>query len=619
MTLRIHRAERTDLLADGLAALVATPLPDPFAQEVVVVPARGVERWLTQVLSHRLGAGEGRDDGVCAGVRLLTPYSLVSLLLDRGRDDPWQPDALVWPLLRVIDESLDEDWCAPLAAHLGHGAPGVDELRRSRRWSVARRLAGLLAGYAAQRPTLVTDWREGRDTDGAGGALDEDLRWQAELWRRVVALVAAEQGVAAPDLRHAETLERLRSGGADLALPDRLSLFGHTRLTRPDALLLAALGVVRDVHLWLPQASADLWDRLAPFAAAGPVARSVATEEATARHPLLDTLGRDARELQRTLGGVGAEDGTVLRAGEAAPTTLLGRLHEDLRGDHPPDATTRAARVVAAEDRSVQVHACHGLPRQVEVLREVLLGLLADDPTLEPRDVIVLCPDVEQLAPLVHAGFGLGEVEAAAPGHPAHGLRVRLADRAPVSTNPLLALAASLVELAGGRITAAQVLDLAGRAPVRRRFGFDDDDLAQLTEWVRQASVRWGLDADHRRAFGLHLPDNTWRAGLDRVLLGVAMAEDRGRHLGSALPLDSVAGNDVDLAGRLAELVARLEEFVHGVADASSPATWLGHLTEAVHALAAVPPEDAWQAAQLDRELGRSVAAAGAAGDAARL
>jgi hypothetical protein len=35
MALHLHRAERTDLLADGLGALLADPLPDPFAEELV--------------------------------------------------------------------------------------------------------------------------------------------------------------------------------------------------------------------------------------------------------------------------------------------------------------------------------------------------------------------------------------------------------------------------------------------------------------------------------------------------------------------------------------------------------------------------------------------------------
>uniref|UniRef100_UPI001885B968 exodeoxyribonuclease V subunit gamma n=1 Tax=Ornithinicoccus halotolerans TaxID=1748220 RepID=UPI001885B968 len=227
MTLVVHRGADTGVLVEGLAGLLANPLADPFAEEVVVVPARGVERWLTQRLSHRLGAGDRGGDGVCAGVRFLNPHSLVALLLGRERDDPWEPERLAWTVLQAIDESLGEDWCATLARHLGHGDTGDDaELRQGRRWSVARRLAGLFSGYATQRPQLVTDWREGRDTDGLGHPLEADLGWQPELWRRVLERVDAPP----PDVRLAETIARLEQGADGLELPGRLSLFGHTRM-----------------------------------------------------------------------------------------------------------------------------------------------------------------------------------------------------------------------------------------------------------------------------------------------------------------------------------------------------------------------------------------------------
>src|SRR3954462_3266529 len=118
--MRIHRAERTDLLASGLGELLARPLEDPFAEELVVVPARGVERWLTQRLSHRLGTGPRGGDGVCAGVRFLSPRSLVSLLLGRERDDAWDPERMVWPLLATIDDCLGDPLFQTLATHLGH-------------------------------------------------------------------------------------------------------------------------------------------------------------------------------------------------------------------------------------------------------------------------------------------------------------------------------------------------------------------------------------------------------------------------------------------------------------------------------------------------------------------
>src|SRR5581483_7559340 len=166
------------------------------------------------------------------------------------------------------------------------------------------------------------------------------------------------------------------------------------------------------------------------------------------------------------------------------PRTLLGRIQADIREDRlPPGPPLPGQPDLRAPldpaDRSLQVHACHGRARQVEVMRDAILHLLAEDPTLEARDVIVMCPDVESFAPLIHATFGAGdpgEEEDGAGPRPTD-LRVRLADRSLRQTNPVLGVVAELIDLASARLTATQVLDLAGRDPVRRRFRLDDDDL----------------------------------------------------------------------------------------------------------------------------------------------
>jgi exodeoxyribonuclease V gamma subunit len=249
MALHLHRAPRTDLLADRLGELLSAPLPDPFSTEVVVVPAKGVERWLSQRLSHRLGAGDRGGDGICAGVEFRSPWSLISEVLGTRDEDPWSPDTLVWPVLRVLDDSLDEAWAATLARHVGHGMTGEEgDLRRGRRFAVARRLARLFAAYAVQRPGVVSDWAAGRDTDGCGRAIAEDLAWQPELWRRLAAAVDAPS----PPERQAATVTRLRDEPGSFDLPERLSLFGHTRLPVTEVELLHALGEHREVHLWLP-------------------------------------------------------------------------------------------------------------------------------------------------------------------------------------------------------------------------------------------------------------------------------------------------------------------------------------------------------------------------------
>lgn len=591
MALHLHRAERTDLLADGLGALLAERLPDPFAQELVLVPARGVERWLSQRLSHRLGSTPQHGDGVCAGVSFRNPASLIAEIVGTAGEDPWSPEAMTWPLLEVIDRSLAQPWCRTLAKHLGHFDIGDEaDLRRGRRYAVARRLAGLFASYARQRPDLLVDWLAGQLGD-----LDADLHWQPELWRALVAAIPADP----PHIRHAETLARLHDGPA--ALPSRMSLFGHTRLARTEVELLEGVAVHHDLHLWLPHPSNALWQALS--AVRGTVPRRQDISHREVGHPLLATLGRDLRELQRSLPANPATDEPL---GEPERRdTLLGWLQADLAAN----AVRPDGRMLASDDRSVQVHSCHGPARQIDVLREVLLGLLADDPTLEPRDILVMCPDIENYAPLIVADFGLGDVVGGA--HPAHRLRVRLADRSLLQTNPLLGVASQLLTLAGGRVTASEVLNLAQATPVRARFGFSDDDLEGITRWVRQSNIRWGFDQEHRMPFGVDFVHNTWRFGLDRVLAGVAMSETAHAWIGSTLPLDDVGSNRVELVGQFAEFIDRLQRVVDSLTGARPLRDWLTALADGIGLLTHTDDDDAWQINQMHREFADVLRTAG--------
>ncbi|HWG93940.1 MAG TPA: exodeoxyribonuclease V subunit gamma [Mycobacteriales bacterium] len=578
--LHLHRADGASALVDALGADLAVPAGDPLGREVVAVPARGVERWIAQRLGHRLGAGAD-GDGVCALVDMPRPDAVLDLAVQAANPqtaaavDAWAPERTVWALLDVLDACpAGEEWCAGLRAHLGLDRPE----QPSRRYAVARRVARLLDAYGRARPELLVAWAAG---DGTG--VPADLAWQPELWRRLRERLGSPHPAELLD----DACAALRARPEAVPLPPRLSVFGATRLDAARLQVLVALAAGREVHLWLHVASPALWEQVAANGAV-PVRRADAVVRP--RHPLLGSLSRDVRELQLRLRAA-APDAVVHAHDPPRPpaTTLLQRLQDDLRADR-----LQAQRApVAAADRSVQVHACHGRARQVEVLREVVVGLLRDDPTLEPRDVLVLCPDVEAFAPLVAAAFGT-------PGHPASGLRVALADRSPRQVNPVLGVAARLLELAQSRVTATQLLDLAGAPPVRRRFRLDDDALEQLRGWAVESGVRWACSAEQRRPW--HLQDvaqGTWRDGLDRLLAGVVTA---GGVLGGTLPLDVVDSSDVELAGRAAELVDRVEAALERLRAPQPVADWLDALEDAVLQLA--EPEEAWQLAQLRRQLG---------------
>jgi exodeoxyribonuclease V gamma subunit len=592
--LEIHRAERADVLADVLARLLADVGPDPFAAEVVAVPTRGIERWLTQRLSVRLGTRPDKGDGVCANVEFPFPGVLVAetLALASGIEpasDPWQPARLVWPLIGVVEQALEEDWLAPLARHLRDG--------HEHRYARLAHMARLFDEYAVRRPELIQAWARGES-----GGVDEHAAagWQPELWRRL------REAVGAPSL--AERLEpacaRLEAEPEVVPLPPRLALFGITRLPASHLRVLQALAARRDVHLMLLHPSPAMW------------------QAGAAENRLLASWGRDVHGLQTLLAGTGIDHHHPL-PGPERRDTLLTALQADIRADRPApgpplrdgDPDTRGE--LAPEDTSIRIHACHGHARQVEVLREAILHRLADDPTLEPRDVIVMCPDIEAFAPLIEAAFGAGvpsgdergadQAERAVGGEPP-ALRVRLADRSLRRTTPILAVTARLLELAASRVTASEVLDLADSAPVRARFEFDDDELSQIRDWVANAHIHWGLDAPARAAYKLTEVDaGTWAAGLRRLLLGVAMDPDATALFGGVLPATAIQSSEIELAGRFSELVDRLDAALRALAGPHTVAGWAAALTAAADTLTATPEQESWQRRQLDAILAEIV------------
>lgn len=599
-----------DALADHLAGVLARPVADPLAPEWVVVVSAGMQRWLSLALARRLGTSDdGRGDGVAANLDLLFPGRLTRRLLRPDEDDPWELDRLVWAVLDVLDAHADDPRLGP-AVRLD---PGVT------RWGRARRLADLLDRYLLHRPGMVRAWAAGHDRDELGRALPADARWQAVLFRRVHGRI----GTPSPPELLPERLADLRAGQVPADVPERVSLFGLSTIPGGSPFLdvLDALGATRDVHLLVHQPSPGMAE--AVRAAGGEVgaasqlvdghpvlARRDDPTTRVAHHPLVRSWARPAREAAVLLGSR-LPEGAATGPDAAAPHSLLGRLQADLQADRAPAGDL----VPDPGDRSVVIHACHGPTRQVEVLRDQLLHLLADDPTLSEDDIVVLCPALDEFAPLLEAVLGPpasadDQPRSHDPGGPP-ALAYRIADRSLGASYPMLRSLGALVELLASRASDAAVLDLVDLPPVRQRFGFDDADLDDLADWVEDADVRWGLDGTHRQAWGVPATHRagTWEAALDRLLLGLALTDDADAlAVGEVVPV-AVDGGRASLAGRFADLLARLRRLVAATAAPRPVADWVELLATAADELFAPPPTALWERTRLQRlleDLGRA-------------
>ncbi|MEI8002632.1 MAG: exodeoxyribonuclease V subunit gamma, partial [Actinomycetes bacterium] len=248
-------------LADGLAIVLARPLADPFAREWVGVPTDGMQRWLKLRLAHHLGAsGPGSGDGVTANVDFRYPGTLRQVVLAAARHeadvpdveaaDPWRPEHLVWAVLEALRTDPDPARFGPLAV-LPSGATWYGRSLRA---------AQLFDHYAVRRPDLLRHWAAGRALDAVGTPLEPADRWQFELWQAA----HARLGTPSPPELVAGVLDGVRAGTVEIALPERLAVFGLTTLPygAPFLDLLDAIAAQRDVHVFLLDPSATATGRV---------------------------------------------------------------------------------------------------------------------------------------------------------------------------------------------------------------------------------------------------------------------------------------------------------------------------------------------------------------------
>ncbi len=617
--MHLYSAGSARLLATRLAEVLGAAPSDPLTPEWLAVPSDGMRRWLSLELARHLGAsGPSASDGVAANIVRAYPGDLRNavLALDRPKDQPdaWRIERMVWPVLEAISETD--------GAALPTGLTVLESQREgSSLYAKGRRIADLFDRYHLHRPNMVQHWARDRLVDGTGRTLDDHTVWQARLWRDVRDRI----GEPSPPERLPGALRRLHAGEELLDLPPRLVLFGFTLLPAGGFLDVArAVATSREVHVFMLEPThldPELLLAANPRPEEGSVRpRSSDSTAPLALHPLLRSWGRLHRETALQLADVQAEGVPVLRladAGTPSSSTLLGRLQQDIRANRAPEA----ALVPDPADDSVQFHSCFGASRQVEVLRDALLHLLARPGSdLTEDDIVVLCPALDRFAPLIEAAFGRSApattpgpgadgVSAVASGIGRHGapaLRYRLADRSIRTTNPVLSAASALLQLVAGRFDVDSVLEFLALGPVRERFGFDDDDLGVIGEWVEATSVRWGLDPAQRERLGLpgSVVTNTWAAAVDRLLIGSAVFdEDLRLAIGDVAPY-GVEGGDVETIGSLAAVMACLADLA---AEASTPrpvAEWVERIGQTCSALFAAERDQGWQIEALDRILG---------------
>ena len=580
MPIHVHESPRFEALWAPFARSLDEPAGGALEPETVVVPGAGWESYFTR----RLAA----ERGCCAGFAFPRLGGWVTGVLERvlgpERAPHREPEALTWAVAAELPGLLEEPAFEPVRGYLGRdGEGGIDEQALL---SLSRRLGELFDEYLVYRPDLIDAWESGADWPSEAGAAPDHAGWQRRLWERVRERVDTRStGRLVRELE-----EALEAPAVRRLLPARLSVFLCGAVPPVHLDCLEAVGRHTEISLYALAPSAEYWadmpgrrQLLGQLRDSEKPVRELAQEQKIdLLHPLLASMGAPSRDRQVLLldrdeevwqvRDVSPADDDAEAAAAGEGETLLAGLQHELRAAVEPTARPRRA------DGSLTVHDCHAPMREVEVLREQLLGAFEEIPDLQPEEVAVLCPDLDTYAPLVHAVFGGdgGTADGAIP--------YQVSGRSPRRTRPIVEAWFRLLSALRGRLTLTEVTDLLHSGPVARAARLDDADTEALASWARDAGARWGADGAHRREEGLPESDlHTWRFALDRLLAGYCMPPGGRQVVDGVVALDRAEGLAGDTLGRFAAFVDELAAWRNELEAPRSPAEWrepLGRLAE---------------------------------------
>lgn len=519
--LQLHRSNRMEVLASGLATLMKSDPLLPTQEEWVVVPGDAMQRWLSIRLSDACG--------VVANVRFPFPQHLVdqalrSVLPSEESPGEDQRRSIYWSVAaqlanRAADKGFDE-----VQRYLQRGDGHFPSARK--RFQLAEQVARLFERYMVYRPELVEGW-------GAG----QEEGWQPELWRGLGPNVLDTH----PGARLKEYLSAVQQGeGAFSHIPRRIFLFGISALPPLFTRMISALASRVEVHAFVLSPSRQYWADIRR-------GNTLVNEDADAAadgNPLLSSLGRLAGDFQQVLedNAEYSESGDELYV-EPVASDMLSVLQSDILDlQHRKSLSDRAA--VNSDDRSVSIHSCHSPMREMEVLHDQLVSRFEMDPGLNAGDVVVMAPDIELYAPSIEAVFSSSRRDRPT-------IEYSVADRSQGSVSHLIRAYTLLLETLGGRLPVSGVRDLLEHECIRERFGLSEEDLPLLSKWVVESGIRWGADENHRAELGQPaLKENTWRFGLDRLLLGYAFPHQDGAIFEGVAGYSDMEGTQLEELGK---------------------------------------------------------------------
>ncbi|CAK8723656.1 MAG: DNA helicase/exodeoxyribonuclease V, gamma subunit [Candidatus Electronema aureum] len=540
----LYQSNRLENLLTALCAVLAQPVGNPLASEIIVVQNPGMARWLSQQIALRTG--------ICANSSFPLPASFIWSLFAKtlgGLPDlrEFNREVLLWRILAKLDSLLELPSMQEINAYLRDDRDG------SKAFQLAGRIADLFDQYLVYRHDMVLAWEKGREE-----------HWQAQLWRQLTDSGSTHRAEVLERFLQAADQGVLRTDG----LPERICIFGINSLAPAYIEVIGKISHHIDIRVFHFSPCRQVWDDIMPerlIALKRQNWRRRGTADIssyyTSGNPLLASLGGLGREFFKLLMELNpmAEEQDLYQA--PPQDNLLGQIQGDIldlrdRGDRSKGETLP----LKSGESSIRFHCCHSPMREIQVLHDRLLDLFAADPQLNPADILVMAPDINRYAPAVAGVFSSAGGKLRIPWS--------IADQSCREEQPVLEGFLGLLTLVTSRCTAPEVAAMLENPIILERFSLTEDEVPLLRKMITAAGIRWGLE-QRSGADALH----SWETGIDRLLLGCLTGQLDAPWQG-IMPISGGLSEGGDWLGNLAEFIRELRRLRRQTSRPLPPVGW---------------------------------------------
>ena len=595
-----------------------SPLP-VFSQETIVVQNAGMQHWLNLSLA--------KQRGISMNVRYALPAQFLWKLL-RGltsdenipEQSPYSREVLTWRIYTLLTSAIvyDDADFAPATSYWRGTSEDIDcenvkaecEKASLKCYQLAGQLADLYEQYLIFRPEWIDSWHNGKTTIESVvqvANIQNDLAeqtelkqltlWQAKLWQ----LLIKDQPYNPTSL-----LQKAITNISDtkLLLPKRISFFGINAMAPMWLEFINALSEHIDIHFFHLNPCYAYWgDVITEKQAAKAINNWVdGTDESLDQstdivgNPLLANLGQQGREFMSLLQNYSSVNIDLFehieQENKESNTTVLEHIQQDILS-----LTDRRSNALDQQDDSITITSCHSALREVQGLHDWLLHQFNQDSALTPKDVLVMCPQIESYAPFVNAVFTRGwqALDDKIPPLPCS-----IADRSAKDAEPIIAAFTDILNLPDSRFTVSQLVSLLRLPAMQLKFTITLDELAKITLWLEQASIHWGLDKEHKA----HILQSeqttncfTWQQGLSRLLRGFAFGDNFGQgkviyQQQSLIP--SIEGDEAMLLGKLLLIIEQLQFSAQRLTQSRTAVDWQSYLLSTLDELFDIDSEQSF-------------------------